>query len=419
MKAGWAAAVVGAGAALAWALSVPRSELAVVWGVGALLALLAAGWHRWGPADGRAVLVAAVALRLVAWAVPETPQLSEDWVRYAWDGWALNEGVWPVGVVPEEAQRDLAWDANAEWMLGQMNSPQYPGVYPPAAQVLFALPWRLGAPSPHAWWRAFQGLLALLDGLAVWGLIRLLRRSGRSGRGAAWYAFHPLVLFEGVGNGHLEVVVLAVGVGVALAWPHRPRAAALGALAMIAFKWMPVLGVPAWAWSRRAHWRREGWVWVVWAAAAGAFAWMAWASMRLFIDRFEFNAGPYFFVRGLIMQGTPYNPIRWLGPVMTALGGVAVLWAATRSRWTLAQRWTAGWALWLTAATTVHPWYALYLVPLSLFTPWRWPLLAAGVVALSYANYLPGGVRMEVVAVEWAVIAGGIWLDHRRLNGSR
>lgn len=427
MKWGWGLAVGLSSAAFGTALLVPRADWWQMGGAVAVLAGLAWAWSRWGSGQTKYLLLAAAAVRIAALVAWETPTLSEDWVRYAWDGWVLAHGEWPTEVVPERARGehpDLAWDAQTDWMLGQMNSPQYPGVYPPLAQAVFALPWLLGTPTPMAWWRVYQLAYAVMDLLVVAGLVGLLRRHGRPARWAAAYAFHPLVLFEGVGNGHLEGWVIAAGVAAAWAWPHRPKATLTWALAAISLKWLPVLALPAWAWQRRARWRSEWGVWLLTGLLAVGFAALAWTSMRLFLDKFEFNAGPYYAARNLIMAWTVHNPIRWLGPGMTVLGFIGVLWSATRSKWSLAERWTAGWGIWLACATTVHPWYALYLIPLGAFTRWKWPLAVSAFPLLSYGLYDTSLQKFPWIALQWALILTTfIWEWAKSapaaLNGSR
>ena len=396
-----------------WVVGEPRSAMPSLLGHAVVTLLFAWAWSRRGPDSAAWLMGVAVALRCaVGWA-PVTPQLSEDWVRYAWDGWVLVQGHWPTGVVPSQWQASppVPWSPLAESMLDGMNSPDHPGVYPPLAQLVFALPWWFGVQSLSAWWSVYQGLVLLADAAVVAGLVRLLQRWGRSPREAAAYAFHPVVLLEGGANGHLEWAVVAVGVAAALSWPRNRAVTALGAAAAIGLKWLPVLGLPAWAWVRWSERRREGWVWAVLAAAAAGFAALAWVSMRLFVDRFEFHAGPYYLVRNGVMAFTGHNPIRWLGPVMTAAGGLGVLWAATRTRWTLPQRWVVGWGLWLALSTTVHPWYLMYLVPLGAFTPWRWPFWVAGAGVLSYAHYARLPVDAGALGAFWGVVGLAVAWD--------
>jgi hypothetical protein len=325
----------------------------------------------------------------------------------------MVHGFWPTSVIPSEwyASPPVEWTPLMESMFNGMNSADYPGVYPPLAQFLFAFPWWLGARTLSDWWLVHQALVLLADVAAVVGLASLLKRSGKSPRVAAAYAFHPVVVLEGGANGHLELVVVAAGVAAAWAWPRKKSMAVGGAMAAIGLKWLPVLGLPAWAWARWSERRKEGWVWAMLAAAAAGFAALAWVSMRLFVDRFEFHAGPYYLVRNAVMEFTGHNPIRWLGPMMSAVGGLGVLWAAARERWTMPQRWAAGWGLWLALATTVHPWYLLYLVPLGMFTPWRWPFWVAGAGVLSYAHYARLPVDGWALGAFWAVVALAVGWD--------
>lgn len=353
------------------------------------VAAISGAWAKWGSSSFSLIFAGALVVRLVIWWAPSTPNLSEDWVRYAWDGWILGAGEWPSQVVPNSwsSQWPDRVDANAAWMLREMNSADYSGVYPPVAELLFAVPWWLGVDSPLQWWRVYQGLLVLFDLWAVGALMFLLRRWKRPRRLAAGYAFHPLVLMEGVGNGHLELVVIGMAVSGALLWPHSKNLASAASWLAIAVKWLPVLALPAWVvwrWPRR---RVEWPSWLILGISSIFFAFLAWSSMRLFANQFEFNAAPYYAVRNAFMHFSGYNPIAWLGPCMMLAGGWAVVVAALNQRWSLAEKWTAGWGLWLFFATTVHPWYLLYLIPLGLFTNWIWPAVASVSVLVSYAHY--------------------------------
>lgn len=413
MRGAFGGAVVLLAGAMWWAVGQPRwawEGVAVVY-VGALC--VAAAWASKGPTSLTALGLAALAVRVAMWGAGEVPALSEDWVRYAWDGWVVVQGHWPTGVVPAQWQASppVPWPPVANEMLAAMNSAHYPGVYPPLAQGVFALPWWLGVETLGGWWRAFQGGVVVVDSAAVLGLAVVLRQLGISERRAAWYAFHPAVLVEGTGNGHLEVLVVAAGVAAVLAWQRKRRwALGWGAVA-IGLKWLPVLALPAWVAWRWEHRKREWPVWAGLVALAVAFAGLAWVSMRLFVDRFEFNAGPYYVVRNLVMHWTGHNPIRWLGPALMVAGAAGVGWAALRLQWSLGQRWAAGWGLWLALATTVHPWYLLYLVPLGVVTPWRWPQVAAGVGVLSYAHYARLPYDSGALVASWAVVGLAVGWD--------
>lgn len=400
-------------------LSAERAELTTLVAVTVLLVLASVTMKRMEPRSRFALLAAALAIRMLALFHFSTPQLSEDWVRYAWDGWVLNHGHWPTSVVPDEWEErpPVAWTEDLAWMHSRMNSRQYAGVYPPVAQFVFALPWRIGVASPRAWWKAYQAMLVLVDMMTICCLMVLLERFGKPWHWAGLYAFHPLVLLEGIGNGHLELLVIGAGAAGAWCWTgnvRTHRCADLFGWVAVGLKWLPILALPAWAWARWEHKRKEGWGWVLLSLAAVACAAMAWSSMRLFANRFEFHAGPYYLLRNAWMAAGPFNPIHWLGPLCMAAGLGGVLWSAFRSEWNLAERWTAGWALWLACATTVHPWYAMYLIPLGLFTRWTWPIWVSAAGVLSYAHYAALPMVPWALMAHWGVAAVAVALDWGR-----
>ncbi len=62
----------------------------------------------------------------------DLPLLSDDFYRFIWDGQLLLEGVNPIGKIPTDVSLDLR---NEGRLLDQMNSRDYPSVYPPLHQL--------------------------------------------------------------------------------------------------------------------------------------------------------------------------------------------------------------------------------------------------------------------------------------------
>lgn len=145
----------------------------------------------------RRVLLIAIALRAPLFLTE--PLLSGDVYRYLWDGKVLASGINPYAFAPDDPR--LA-HLREPWH-GRINHPELRTIYPPHAQLLFALVHRL------QWWR----LLIVCGDLIA---IVLLRRHGLA------YATFPLLLFEGTWSGHVDALAAALmarlsGVTVALA----------------------------------------------------------------------------------------------------------------------------------------------------------------------------------------------------------
>jgi hypothetical protein len=71
-------------------------------------------------------------------------------------------------------------------------------------------------------------------------------------------------------------------------------------------------------------------------------------------------------------------------------------------------------------ATTVHPWYITTLVALSVFTPFRFPVVWTGAIFLTYTGYTEfdfhepfGAVAAEYIAVLGYLAYEAIWKRNR------
>lgn len=370
------------------------------------------------------------ALRVLAVTLPAL--LSDDYFRFLWDGRLWLAGYHPLAFVPRAATPGFA-EANAELLAG-MNSAGYFTVYPPVSQLAFAL--------SAAFAKTTGAGLVLLKALLLVGeaavgalLYRLDASAGR--RGLALYALCPLVVVEVCGNAHFES--LAVLGLLAAVWgfrQNRPWVSGVGLGFGVLTKLVPALAGPAlllaWGWRREGN---GGWRWAsalrfALAAAAttalGMFAFLspvAWSgfgeSLDLYFRSFEFNGSLYAVAAEL---GAWYKGWNWIAVVGPGLSVVAVLgilavsaWGAYR-RWRLAETLLWCFAVWLACATTVHPWYAIYLVALGALTPYRWPWVLSFAVFVSYLAYGqdPVAVPGWALGVEYGVVVGvmvweGVW----------
>ncbi len=206
---------------------------------------VASGVCLWLGRDGlsvRRVLLAAVLLRAVALLLP--PSLSGDVHRYVWDGRRIVE----AGARPwAERPRDHADSDPA--LFARLNSPDYPSVYPPVSQAVFAASVRLSrgdADAAVVWIKAFV-TVAEVAGIVL--ASRVLPVGW-----VALYALHPVAVIEVAGMGHSEgLLVGALGL---VAWAlarRRPGVAGVAvALAAGVKLWPVALALPV---IRRGCWR--------------------------------------------------------------------------------------------------------------------------------------------------------------------
>jgi hypothetical protein len=231
----------------------------------AVLALMMAGcaalpWAerrlRHLPADRAtavAIVLAAAALRLPFLALPAT--LSDDTLRYVWDGRVVAAGFDPYRLAPEAdelaALRDERWQ--------RMPHRQVETVYPPVALAVFALAAKLPATPGGGPVAALKVLFTAADLLLCAILLALARHLRLPLARVVFYAWNPLVLTEIAGMGHVDALAVAAA-GAAVWWVARGKPAAGGASAAfgVLAKLGPLVAIPLWArWSGRP-WRFAG-----------------------------------------------------------------------------------------------------------------------------------------------------------------
>ncbi|MCL4302180.1 MAG: DUF2029 domain-containing protein [Anaerolineae bacterium] len=199
-----------------------------------VLALRRAAW------SNRELAVAFVLAALMQGCLIFTPPtLSDDMYRYVWDGRVQAQGFSPYRYPPKAPELAYLRD-EAVWP--HINRKASVTVYPPAAEMSYALLWRVW-PDNVRW---FQMVIAGSGLLAGGLLIGLLRALDRSPARVLIYLWSPLLAFETAHAAHVDGLILPLLVG---AWWARvkERDSLVGVLLGLAaaMKFYPVLLLPA------------------------------------------------------------------------------------------------------------------------------------------------------------------------------
>jgi alpha-1,6-mannosyltransferase len=191
------------------------------------------------------VIVFSVLFRLSVLFSP--PFLSGDIYRYVWDGRVQSAGINPYRYIP--AAPELA-HLRDDAIYPKINRREYAHtIYPPVAETLFFLTTRI---SESVTWMKLTMLGFEL--IAIWTIVHLLASFGMPRERFLIYAWHPLIVWEFAGSGHLDAVAIAF---IALAFLARHRNANFAAGCALAcatlIKLFPVVLIPAvykrWGWK--------------------------------------------------------------------------------------------------------------------------------------------------------------------------
>src|SRR6266576_2058138 len=175
---------------------------------------LAAAWLSLRSRDSRSLLVLgltfAALFRLSIIFSP--PYLSDDIYRYIWDGRVQFAGINPYRYIPADESLVKLRD---DEIYPNINRRDYAHtIYPPVAEGAFLLITRF---SESVTW--MKAVMVGCEAITVWALIQLLASFGFARQRVLIYAWHPLVVWEFAGSGHVDALVIAFIVLALLA--HR------------------------------------------------------------------------------------------------------------------------------------------------------------------------------------------------------
>jgi alpha-1,6-mannosyltransferase len=213
-----------------------------------LIIYFAVVWLSWRTKDSRQILllglIFAALFRISILFSP--PFLSDDVYRYVWDGRVQSAGINPYRYIP--ADESLA-KLRDDKIYPNINRREYARtIYPPVAEGAFLLITRL---SESVTW--MKAAMVGFEAIAVWALIQLLVSFGFARQRVLIYAWHPLVVWEFAGSGHLDAMVIAF-IALALLAHRKRRETLTGVLLACAtcVKLFPAALFPAfykrWSW---------------------------------------------------------------------------------------------------------------------------------------------------------------------------
>ncbi len=382
------------------------------------------------------VLVVALLLRLLA--LPLAPSLSDDVHRYLWDGRVAASGANPYRLTPNDADltglRDDLWQRTAHRDVAT--------VYPPLALSLFTAANFLPRPLT-----GYKLTLAAVDLIGCILLLALARRRG-SVAAALAYVWNPLVVIEGAGMGHVDVLGASLVIACVYLIPVRrgspsgpPRSLSAGAVAALGVlaKLVPLAAIPLWwSWIRRD--RPQGRLFALGATCLlvpGAAAVLVWTGgvppgLAVYALRWEYNgplyeplwrlvdvlqldraaAGVVHAVRvvfGGEVTATPWDTFysyaypQFLARVLLLAAGVAAWLRLWRRRPGAAGAALGAIGIVLLASPTLYPWYLIWVLPWAALLGVRSVLLLSATLPLAYLPALAG-----VDYFPW--IYGAVWL---------
>jgi hypothetical protein len=294
------------------------------------------------------------------------PSLSDDIFRYVWDGRVLTYGINPYLYSPDS---EALMFLRESFVYPYINHPHLPTIYPPVAQFVFAL----------AYWifqsiYGFKLIVVLGDLLLGWVLVRLLHLQGKCGQAVLIYLWHPLVVIEGAGSGHMDFLGVLVLFLALWAWyEQRDKMAFIGVGVAVLVKFLPIVFIPALIrWSKT--WFPQNWKHILWLPIVVVIGYLPfvvmggaiWGSLGTYAANWEFNSLAFGILKTMLGDGLLARQV---------MGGVFVILVLTVTYLRLSPI-EAGFCImasFVVLTPTLHPWYLIWLIPfLVLYPRYEW-----------------------------------------------
>lgn len=370
-----------------------------------------------------------------------TPNLSQDFYRFIWDGRMLFEGLNPYLSLPEtfiQQQNFPIAEANTLYEgMGELNGSNYTN-YPPLNQLCFLIAAIFSSKSIFGSMIVMRIIIILADiGILYFGK-KILENLNIPIHNIFWYILNPFIIIELTGNLHFESVMLFF-----LVWSFYQLKqkkwifAALLLACAVSVKLIPLLFLPLfyqWFASFKKKSTKkiskvfktfEIWQLIAFYAIivvttilfflpfySSALIDNYMNSVGLWFGKFEFNASFYYIFREIGFWLTGYNQIAIIGkitPILTIL--FLIYLTFFRKNKNLKQLITAclfGLSFYYFTTTTMHPWYLATLVLLAVFTKYRFPIVWSFTIILSYSAYQNELFKenLWVVTLEYLIVYG-------------
>ena len=379
------------------------------------------------------------------------PDLSQDFYRFIWDGRLLANGINPYLSTPDLLMKSAHFGSISQAQelvnsMGTLSASNYTN-YPPVNQLIFAVAGMISENSILFSVIIFRVFILLAEiGILFFGR-KLLKKLDLPQHYIFWFILNPFVIIECFGNLHFESVMgFFILLSFYFLWKQNWIISAIILGLSISVKLLPLMFLPLFLkffsskkndsenienrhsttqFSEKITDLKS----IKWAKLIGFYAIVLLTvvlsflpfynsaflsnfseSVGLWFQKFEFNASIYYIVRWIGFQIKGYNIIADAGKVLPVVTFIIILtisiFRKNNSLKSLISGCVFALAFYFLLSTTVHPWYIVTPLLLSVFTKYRFPIIWSFMAILSYSAY--GNAEFHenlwLVALEYIVV---------------
>lgn len=330
------------------------------------------------------------------------PTLSPDVYRFIWDGEILTQGIHPYAYTPKDLIDQGFFQSNTYLEsiyseITQLSKENY-SLYPTVNQFYFFLP----ALVTENTFLAVLIMKILLLATSIMGYVylkKILSFLNLSYKNVWIIAINPFVITELTGNLHFEGVMLSwLFVAFYFVLAKKWFLAALFWAIAINVKLTPLILLPFLI--RYVGWKLSIRLFVLVGLFSflllGIYLWPSvfpnfMQSIELYFNNFQFNSSIFSIIEYWVYPIYDYETILIVGPLLSKVGLLIIcfiaLWKPIGGGKHWFERMLWGYLIYLLFATTVHPWYIVIPLGLSVMTKNTFAIGWSILVTLSYGFY--------------------------------